>query len=55
VRNFLNISVGSLAEVGYTLKVAHDVGLLSATEFMRLDEIRAEAGRTTMGLLRSLR
>ena len=53
-RRFLDISWGSLAEVGYTLRYARDLGYLSEEEYQRLQSLRDEAGPPLFGLLRSM-
>jgi four helix bundle protein len=53
-RRFLDISHASMAESGYTLRLARDLGYLSPDEFARLDSLRASAGRLVFLLLRSM-
>lgn len=53
-RRFLDISWASLAEVGYTLRYAHDLGYLSAESYARLEELRAATGRPLYALLRAM-
>jgi four helix bundle protein len=52
---FLDISVGSLAELGYVLLIARDVALISADDWNRLESQRAEASRRLWGLYRAVR
>ena len=54
-RRFLDIALGSLSELAYCLRLAHDLGYLSDEDLATLEELRAEAGRTTWGLYRSIR
>lgn len=54
-RRFLDISLGSLSEVAYALRLAHDLGLLSAQQWKELDEHRDRAGKLCWQLYRSLR
>jgi four helix bundle protein len=53
-RRFLDISWGSLAEVGYTMQLAHDLGILTQSDYDRLEALRAATGRPLYGLLRSM-
>ncbi len=53
-RRYLDISLGSLSEVAYTLRVARDLGHITEDEWASLDSLRDRAGRLTWGLYRSL-
>ena len=53
-RRFLDISLGSLAEISYALRVARDLDLISAEEWNRMDSLRQEASKTTWALYRSV-
>ena len=53
-RRFLDIAVGSFAEVSYALMFAHDVGLLSADDYRRLDTVRNQVGKLVWGLYASI-
>ena len=53
-RRFLDVSLGSLSEVSYLLRVARDLGYVSTETWQRLEALRDEAGKTTWGLYRSL-
>lgn len=53
-RRFLDIAWGSLAEVGYTLRYARDLGYLTDEQYDRLQVLRDEAGPPLFGLLRSM-
>jgi four helix bundle protein len=52
---FLDISLGSLGELGYTLRFAHDCGILRVEDWNRLDALRDHAGKLLWGLYRSVR
>lgn len=54
-RRFLDISLGSLAELQYILKLAHDLGYLTSEAFTELEHLRAQTGRLVWGLYRSSR
>lgn len=54
-RRFLDISLGSLAEVGYGLRFALDRRLLSEERHRIIEEKRCEASKLTWGLYASLR
>jgi len=53
-RRFLDIAWGSLAEVGYTLRYARDLGYLTEEAYAQLQALRDEAGPPLFGLLRSM-
>ncbi len=53
-RRYLDISLGSLSEVAYTLRVARDLGHITQDDWASLDDLRNHAGRLTWGLYRSL-
>lgn len=44
-RRFLDISVGSLAELAYALRAAWDLGLLTEEDHQTLTAIRTKAGK----------
>src|ERR1041385_492507 len=44
-RRFLDIAWGSLAEVGYTLRLARDLGILGSAEYDELELLRTAAGK----------
>ncbi len=52
-RRALDVALGSLAEVQYTLHTAFDLGILSAEEWHVLDSLSDDAGRPLWGLYRS--
>ena len=49
-RRFLDISIGSLAELAYTLQVARDLKLLDSHRWAELERIRRQAGFMTWKL-----
>ena len=53
-RRFLDIAWGSLAEVGYTLRYAKDLGYLTEEQYSALQALRDEVGPPLFGLLRSM-
>jgi four helix bundle protein len=53
-RRFLDISLGSLSELTYLLRLARDLGYLSTEEFDRMVEMRERAGQVTWGLYRAI-
>jgi four helix bundle protein len=53
-RRFLNISLGSLAELSYILLLARDLGYLQSEEWGELEALRDHAGCLTWGLYRAL-
>ncbi|HSE28389.1 MAG TPA: four helix bundle protein [Gemmatimonadales bacterium] len=53
-RHFLDVAVGSLAEVEYTLKFAVEVGVGRAGQSTDVQRLIDEAGRLCFGLARSL-
>ena len=54
-RRFLDISVGSLAELAYILRLAKDLALLDESNWLALERIRRQAGRLTWKLYASIR
>jgi four helix bundle protein len=54
-RRFLDIALGSLAELSYLLLFARDRGVVQHAEWKELDVARDRAGKATWGLLRSIR
>jgi len=53
-RRFLDISLGSLSEVSYTLRLAADLGYLEASQATELEIARDHASRLTWGLYRAI-
>ncbi len=51
---FLNISYGSLAETGYILLLARDLGYISTDEHRRLEERRVEIAKPLYKLMRAM-
>ena len=51
-RRFLDISLGSLAELSYIVKLVRDLGMLADQPAAELEAVRDEAGRLTWGLYR---
>ena len=54
-RRYLGISIGSLAELSYTLRFVRDRKMVSPAEFERLEAMRVRAGKLTWLLYRSLK
>jgi four helix bundle protein len=54
-RRFLDIAVGSLAEIKYTLRLVKDLDLISGEQFNELEGERDKVGRLTWGLYTSMR
>lgn len=53
-RRFLDIAVGSVAELTYTLRLVRDLELISEEELAELETQRNRVGRLTWGLYSSL-
>ena len=53
-RRYLDISLGSLAELSYALLLARDLGLISQSEWGELEALRDHAGQLTWGLYRAV-
>lgn len=53
-RRFLDISIGSLAELGYTLRVARGLEMLSPAGWNALEDLRRRAAFLTWRLYKSL-
>jgi four helix bundle protein len=53
-RRFLDISLGSLAELSYIFLLARDLGYLKAEIWGEIEAVRDHAGRLTWGLYRAL-
>src|SRR5918999_1804000 len=53
-RRYLNISLGSLSELSYTLLLAKELKILTDTEWERLDQLHQRAGGMTWLLYKSL-
>jgi four helix bundle protein len=52
---FLNIALGSIAELTYILLLARDLNYIRPEQWGELEALRDYAGRLTWGLYRSLR
>src|SRR5437763_15598853 len=46
-RRYLDIALGSLAELSYTLQLSRKLGLLSDAQWRELDRLRGNANRLT--------
>jgi len=53
-RRFLDVAVGSLAELGYAFRVARELEMLSSSDWDALEDLRRRAGFLTWRLYRSL-
>jgi four helix bundle protein len=53
-RRYLDISLGSLSEVACLLRIARDLGYLSAAEAAELDVVRTAASKLTWRLTQSV-
>lgn len=53
-RRFIDVALGSLAEVTYFARLAKDLELLSQEQWDELSLASDEAGRTTMGLYKAI-
>jgi four helix bundle protein len=49
-RRFLDIALGSLAELSYLLRLSRDYGLLTEESWLALETQRDQTGRLTWGL-----
>ena len=54
-RRYLDIAVGSLAELAYILRLVQDLGYLKDSAWADLDKARDQVGRLTWGLYTSIR
>jgi four helix bundle protein len=53
-RRFIDISIGSLAELAYILRLVRDLKLLSDADWKRLDTLRGRAGFMTWRLYQAV-
>jgi four helix bundle protein len=53
-RRFLDVALGSLAEVTYLLRFSRDLGLLTPEAWLELETTRNRAGQLTWQLYRSI-
>src|SRR2546421_8299121 len=54
-RRYLDIAVGSLAELAYILQLVRDLELIEIEKWTELEQARDQAGRLTWGLYRAVR
>jgi four helix bundle protein len=54
-RRYLDIAVGSIAELTYTLRLVRDLQLISEAQWQALEAQRDQVGRLTWGLYASMR
>jgi len=54
-RRFLDIAIGSLSEVSYTIQLAKDLCMMQTEEAERLEAVRTKASKLTWGLYKSAR
>jgi len=54
-RRFLDIAIGSLAELSYLLRFARDLGILTPEDWTQLDNQRERVGIVTWRLYQSIR
>ena len=52
---YLDITLGSLSELAYVIRLARDLKILSASQWHELDALRNQAGRLTWGLYERVR
>ncbi|MGH7630947.1 MAG: four helix bundle protein [Gemmatimonadales bacterium] len=53
LRKYLDVTLGSLSELSYTLRLARDRGMISGEDWERLDKLRNHAGAVTWRLYES--
>lgn len=51
---YLNISLGSLSELAYAMRLVQDLKLLGNADWQRIEKLRSEASKSTWGLYRSI-
>ncbi len=54
LRRYVDISLGSVSECGYLLLLTRDLGLLSVSDYTRLDMLRKQTGGLIWRLARAL-
>lgn len=54
LRRYLNIAIGSLAEVKYAIRASTDLGYTSHREVEAFNRLAGETGRCLFGLLRTV-
>ena len=52
---FIDITLGSLAELSYAIRAVKDLGFVTEEDLATLDDLRQHAGRVTWGLYRKIR
>jgi four helix bundle protein len=55
LHRFLSMALGSLAELQFALRIARDIDILTPVEWESLESARAETGKLTGSLAKSLR
>jgi four helix bundle protein len=53
-RRYLDVALGSLAELGYAFRLMADLGYARADDLERIERLRDEASRVTWGLYRTM-
>jgi four helix bundle protein len=53
--HFLNIAMGSIAEVAYLLHFSNRLGYLKDSNYAKLEELCTEAAKTLQGLIKSVK
>ena len=53
-RRYLDIALGSLSELAYSIQLTKELGLLQGTAGQELEELRSRAGKMTWGLYRAV-
>lgn len=53
-RRFLDITIGSLAELGYAFRVARELRMLSSQDWVTLEDLRRRAGFLAWRLYRAV-
>ena len=53
-RRYLDISIGSLSELAFSLRLARDLEILPEDDWLRLDELRRRAGFLVWRLYRAM-
>ncbi|HEV8304589.1 MAG TPA: four helix bundle protein [Gemmatimonadales bacterium] len=51
-RRFLDVTLGSLSEMSYAIRLVKELGYVSERDWRELDLLRQEAGKLTWGLYR---
>jgi four helix bundle protein len=55
LRRYVDISLGSLSELSYLFRIAHDIGLIDTEVLEEFRTVHGKAGRLTMSLNAALR